>query len=121
MNLSNLQKIFDIFNNTRAVIVELGDYGDYENTYTLKELGTVEGDLQSFSGNLAEQEYGLSVECQYQFYCSNNKNIKAGAYLVIGAQKFEVVYTASWDLGMVALLKEVELYGGREPNNKKNT
>lgn len=121
MNFSNMQKVFDIFNNTQAVIVELGDYDDYENTYTIKELGSVEGDLQPYSGGLAEKEYGLSIDCQYQFYCSNNSNIKIGAYVVVGTQKYEIVYVATWDLGMAVLLKEVELYGGRKQNSEGNT
>ncbi|MGN0150220.1 MAG: hypothetical protein ACI4C7_08245 [Clostridia bacterium] len=58
---------FDIFNNTTAVIVELDDYDDYRGTYTIKELGTVEGDLQPYSGGLLERDYGFNTECQKRF------------------------------------------------------
>lgn len=121
MNFSDMQTVFYIFNNTKAVIVELGDYDDYENTYTVNEIGTIEGDLQPYSGGKAEEDYGIRVECQYQFYCGNEANIKVGAYLVIGTQKYEVVHVGSWDLGMAVLLKEVELYGGREQGNEGDT
>lgn len=109
-----------IFNNTTAVIAELGDYDDYENTYTINKLGSVDGDMQPYSGGLAEKDYGLHVECQYQFYCAQNDEIKAGRYLITGDKCYEIVYTAPWDLGIAVLLKEADLHGGCKQDSQGN-
>lgn len=106
--------IFDVFNNTMAKIIELGDYDDYENTYSIKEIGTIEGDLQPYSGGLAEKDYGLVVECQYRFFCAANEDITEGRYLIVGEKAYEITYAAVWDMGLTVLLKGVELNGRRE-------
>ena len=85
---------FDIFARTEAVVVEKGDYDDYENTYTLKEIDRVKGDLQPYSGDLLKAEYGLARECQKRFFCRKNDNITEGALLKIGGRYFEVTYVA---------------------------
>ena len=100
---------FARFYNTEAVIVEKGDYDDYENTYTLTEKGRVNGDLQPYSGGLLEKEYGLNIECQKRFFCEHNENITEGAYLKIGTRFFEVVYIVDWEMGLTVMLKEVTL------------
>ena len=99
--------VFDIFAKTEAVIVEKGDYDDYENTYTLKEIDRVTGDLQPYSGELLKAEYGLAQECQKRFFCKNSDNIKEGALLRVGGRYFEAVYVADWDAGHEVMLNEV--------------
>lgn len=118
VTLDSLQSAFAIFNNTTAVIAELGDYDDYENTYTINKLGTADGDMQPYSGSLAEKDYGLHEECQYQFYCGEHDGIKAGSYLIIGNKTYEIIYTAPWDLGITVLLKEADLHCGCEQDNQ---
>lgn len=110
MTLDSLQSAFDIFHNTTMSIVEPGDYDDYENTYAdNKIIGTITGDLQSYSGGLAEKEYGLTVECQYAFYCHTDSRVKEGVYFQNGDKVYEVVYTAPWNMGLAVLLKGVDL------------
>lgn len=103
----NLTKAFDIFNNTTARIVEHGNYNSFSNSHEEINLGEITGDLQAYGGDLAEKEYGFKEECQYQFFCDKNENVKAGNYLVIGSKSYKIVYTASWGIGLEVLLKEV--------------
>ena len=122
MMLDKLQSAFDIFHNTTMSIVELGDYDDYENTYAdNKIIGTVTGDLQPYSGGLAEKEYGLTVECQYAFYCHTNDRIKEGVYFQNGDKFYEVVYAAQWGMGLAVLLKGVDLSGRCEQDSQGDT
>lgn len=102
---------FDIFNNTTAVIAELEDYDDYKGTYTIKESGTVEGDLQPYSGGLLERDYGFNKECQKRFFCPRDVDISEGTYLKINNQYYIAVYKAEWETGLVIMLKEAELNG----------
>lgn len=122
MMLDKIQSAFDIFHNTTMKIVELGNYDDYENTYAdNKIIGTVTGDLQSYSGGLAEKEYGLTVECQYAFYCHTDDKIKEGAYLQNGDKFYEVVYAAPWSMGFAVLLKGVDLSDRCEQDSQGDT
>lgn len=110
MKLDNLQSTFDIFDNCTMEIIELGDYDDYENTYeSSKTIGKITGDLQPYSGGFAEKEYGLKVECQHVFYCNKDDRITEGVYLKNGVKYYQVVYAPSWDIGLAALLKGVDL------------
>lgn len=122
MTLDNLQNVYDIFNNCNMSIIELGDYDDYENTYgDCKTIGTIDGDLQPYSGGLAEKEYGLKVECQYAFYCHTDERIKEGVYLKGNDKYYQVVYTPSWDMGLSVLLKEVDLSDRCEQGSQGDT
>ena len=105
---------FDIFARTEAVVVEKGDYDDYENSYTLKEIDRVTGDLQPYSGDLLKADYGLARECQKRFFCRKNDNITEGALLKIGGRYFEVTYVADWEAGHEVMLNEVTINDGRE-------
>ncbi len=109
--LEKYANVFDIFAKTEAVIVEKGDYDDYENTYTLTEIDRVTGDLQPYSGELLKAEYGLARECQKRFFCKTNDNIKEGALLRVGGRYFEAVYVADWDAGHEVMLNEVTVNG----------
>lgn len=110
MNFEHLQDVFSIFDNTEMDIIELGEYDDYEGTYADdKVIGTVMGDLQPYSSELAQKDYGLSVACQYAFYCPKNDNIKEGIHLTGGGKTYQVVHSLPWDMGLAVLLKEVDL------------
>lgn len=110
VNFKNLQGVFSIFNNSMMDIIELGEYDDYEGTYAgSKIIDTVTGDLQPYSSELAQKEYGLSVECQYAFYCPQNGNIKEGTYLASDGKTYQVVHSMPWDMGLEVLLKEVDV------------
>ncbi len=104
-----LDNVFDRFNNTVMEIVELTDYNDYENTYNKVTLGTVNGDLQPYSGELLMRDYGRNKECQKRFFCGQNSNIQEGVYLKAEGVYYMVVYVAKWDMGLTVMLKEVNI------------
>lgn len=108
MMSDDLEKYFSVFDNTTAQIAELKDYDDYHNTYDINVIGTVNGDIQPYSGELAHKEYGLKIECQYKLFCPKNDEIQAGRY-IIADKSYEIMYVAKWDLGMAVLLKGVTL------------
>lgn len=105
---------FDRFRDTSAVIVEKGEYNSLWNTYNTTELGSITGDLQNYSGTLAEKDYGLAVKCQKKFYCNHDDNIVVGRYLVMGAKTYRIEYIADGKLGDVLLLKEANLNDKRK-------
>lgn len=109
--LEKYASVFDIFARTEAVVVEKGDYDDYENTYKPIEIDRITGDLQPYSGDLLKADYGLARECQKRFFCRTNDNIKEGALLKIGGRYFEVVYVADWEAGHEVMLNEVMVNG----------
>ena len=136
MNWDKYKSAFDIFKNITVKILRKNDYDDYENTYTLEEIGTVTGDMQSYSGSLAERDYGLSIECQKKFYCDSalisdaryglildsgavleltvpigGGTVQEQIYVITDVQTFEIVYAAEYELGLAVLLKEVDLNG----------
>lgn len=100
---------FEIFRDTEAVIVEKSAYNSLMNTYKTTEIGTVIGDLQDYSGGMAEKEFGLTVECQKKFYCSESDLPKVGRYMKISDKFYRIEYVTRGKLGTTALLKEVEL------------
>lgn len=104
---------FDRFYTTTAVIIELGSYDDYENTYATKEIGVIKGDLQPYSGGLAQEEYGLNLECQYKFFCSASSKITEGRYLRIDNIYYKIMHVSKWGLGYEVLLKSEEIKNDR--------
>ena len=139
MNYGKYKSAFDIFNNITVKIVRKGNFDDYENTYDLEKMGTVTGDIQPYSGDLSERDYGLRIECQKKLYCASTLvsdaryglrlddgtvlelevpigggRIQEALYVVTDVQAFKIEYAAEYAMGLVLLLKEVELNGGCE-------
>lgn len=104
-------KIFDRFKNTTVHILREDGYDDYENKYTFKEIGSIEGDLQPFSGELLEKTYGLKKECQKRFFCTDCAFIDTGVYMKINDVLYVVIYAERWGMGMDIMLKEVKRNG----------
>ena len=117
MNWDNYKSAFDIFHDTQAQIIGKDNYNSLWNTYDTIEHGTVNGDLQFYSAELAEKDFGLSVECQKKFYCSHNDIAKVGRYLVIDTQKYRIEYVAESKFGLTLLLKEVDFDDKRKCND----
>lgn len=111
VNWDKYKGAFDRLYDTKAVIVEQGNYNSLWNTYDTTEIGTVTGDLQDYSGGLANEEYGLAVECQKKFYCPHNENLKVGNYLIIDSLDYRIEYISNGKLGLTMLLKESKLNG----------
>ncbi len=118
---------FERFDNTTAIIAEMTDYNDYENTYTVKEIGNIMGDLQPYmfrvggGFRLSQKEYGLSTDFSYKFFCNPDENIKVGRYMIIEGQSYRIEYIAQRRLRYEVLLKEAEIDGRREQDNEGNT
>lgn len=116
MNWDKYKSAFDRFHDTTAKIVEKGNYNSLWNTYELVECGSITGDLQDYSGDLAQKDYGLAVECQKKFYCSNDDNVRAGRYLIIEGKSYRIEHIADGKLGLALLLKEGDFDGECECN-----
>lgn len=117
MRFDRFGKYFDVLGGTEIRLVSKGDYDDYENTYSLTEIGTLRGDIQSYSGGLAEKDYGLSIECEKRFFAHSafpELKDKTDLYVVDGNRSFRIMYIGEYDMGAVLLLKEAELNGRRE-------
>ncbi len=138
MIFPRMSKAFNALNNTTgAQIVYKGDYDDYEGTFTLVTLGALDGDLQPYSGKLAEKDYGVVLECEKRFFTNNGliqsllyggirlgDSVRLGTdvklndgghkrdlYILVGGRTFRVVYAPEYIMRPVVLLKEVESIG----------
>ena len=109
MKFNKFSGVFSVFDNTTVTIIVKGNYNDYENTYDITEIGSVTGDLQRYSGELAEKEYGLQIECQKKFFCRPDTELESGMYLRADGHDYMITYVIPRDLGVTALLKEVNL------------
>lgn len=113
--------MFDIFDNTTAQIVERTDYDDLTNTFNRVVKGSITGDLQPYSSEFAQKEYGKEIDCQCIFYCRGVKlseileldssmelsmEPEAGLYFVINEKQYEIRYITKWSMGAAVLLKE---------------
>ena len=116
--------MFDIFDNTTAQIVERTDYDDLTNTFNRVVKGSITGDLQPYSSEFAQKEYGKEIDCQCIFYCRGVKlsevleldsgmeigmKPEAGVYFVIDGKEYEVRYVTERRMRTAVLLKE-DLY-----------
>lgn len=116
--------MFDIFDNTTAQIVERTDYDDLTNTFNRVVKGSITGDLQPYSSEFAQKEYGKEIDCQCIFYCRGVKlsevleldsgmeigmKPETGVYFVIDGKEYEVRYVTERRMRTAVLLKE-ELY-----------
>ena len=116
--------MFDVFNNTTAQIVERTDYDDLSNSFNRIAKGSITGDLQPYSSEFAQKDYGKEVDCQYIFYCRGimigemlklesdteiGMKPESGMYFVIGGKEYEVRYVTEHRMRTAVLLKE-ELY-----------
>ncbi|MDO5398221.1 MAG: hypothetical protein Q4G33_09850 [bacterium] len=116
MKFDKFGKYFDVLSCTEVRLVSKGDYDDYENTYSLTEIGTLTGDMQPYSGGLAKEDYGLRVECEKRFFTrSALPELKDNdLYVVDGNRSFRIMYIGDYDMGAMLLLKEAELNGRRK-------
>ena len=117
VNWNNYKSAFDTFCDTQAQVIGKGNYNSLWNTYDIKEYGTINGDLQFYSAELAGKDFGLSVECQKKFYCQNNDVVEVGRYLVIDSRKYRIEYVAESKLGLTLLLREVDFDDKRKCND----
>lgn len=63
-------------------------------------------DMQPYSGELAQEEYGLEINCVMRIYTEPNKNIREGVKIAEGGQKpiYIVGYKEYWKDYTMALL-----------------
>lgn len=116
VDFSRFKAAFNIFASKSVILCSKDDYDDYANTYTVNEIGTLRGDMQSYSAELSEKEYGLRVDCEKRFFVhSELPEFEEGAqlYIIDGVRSFRVMHIAGYDMGAVMLLKEAEPNGGR--------
>ena len=71
-------------------------------------IGTV-CDLQPYSGELAQKEYGLDINCVMRLYTAPNSSITEGALVANSGQTplYVVKYTEQWDDYTMALLTQL--------------
>lgn len=100
-------KFKDVFYRDTVTVLKITVSGGYTKTEKVETLGTVTGDMQPYGGGLAQQEYGLAVECQKRFFCAANDAIRAGNHIDAGGVRYRIEYAENDRLGMTALLREV--------------
>lgn len=104
-----LDKFENIFYGDTVTVLKISVSGGYDREEGIQILCTVKGDLQSYSGGLAQKEYGLNAECQKRFFCAENECIKAGNYIDADGVRYRIEYVENTRLGMTAVLREERL------------
>lgn len=79
----------------------------YSRTETTETLCTVTGDLQPYSGGLAQEQYGFNIECQQRFFYDECDEIQTGNYIEVNGLRYRIEYVKKDRMGCVAFLKEV--------------
>ncbi len=102
-------EVFKRFNNTKAEILQVTDFDDYENKYNIEIIGEIDGDLQPYSGELLQRDYGLKKECQKRFFCTANDSVKEGTYFRVDGKTYIVEYVAEWEAGLTVMLRESQI------------
>ena len=111
-SIPNLEKVFDIFNNSVAKIgtVSQGD-GYLDEDVSFDEIGSCEGDFQPYNGTaekiLEGREYGLFMDASAVFYSRDPDGLLAvGRVAMIEQKTYDILSVWEWELGKVASLKE---------------
>lgn len=108
MTLDSVAGKFEtVFYRDTVTVLKITVSGGYTKTEKVETLGTVTGDMQPYGGGLAQQEYGLDIECRKRFYCAYSDIIRAGNYIDAGGVRYRIEYADNRQLGMTALLQEV--------------
>ncbi len=101
-------KAFDWFLNDKAEVLRITESGAYKKTKETEVLGSLDCDIQPYSGKLATEEYGYNVECDKKmYYQGKNEGITAGGYIKTGGILYQIQYVTERKLGSMALLKRV--------------
>lgn len=61
-------KAFDWFLNDTAEVLRITESGAYKKTNETEVLGSLDCDIQPYSGKLALEEYGYNAECDKKMY-----------------------------------------------------
>lgn len=77
-------------------------------TTSVTVIAEFKADVQDYNGGLAQEEYGLTVECQKRMYCNDNECLKEGIHADIDNKRYLIQYVKRTDLGVSVLLKEVQ-------------
>ena len=94
--------------NDTAEVLRITESGAYKKTRVTEVLGSLDCDIQPYSGKLALEEYGYNVECDKKmYYQENNEGITAGGYIRTGGILYQIQYVTERKLGNTALLKRV--------------
>lgn len=66
-------------------------------------------DMQPMSGGLAQEEYGLNIECVKRIYSLPDKSLKEGNRVALRGEKpkYTIKYAETWDDYTVSLLSEI--------------
>ncbi len=94
--------------NDKAEVLKITESGAYKKTKETEVLGSLDCDIQPYSGKLALEEYGYNVECDKKmYYREKNEGITAGGYIRTGGILYQIQYVTERKLGSMALLKRV--------------
>ncbi|MGM9935770.1 MAG: hypothetical protein ACI38A_00310 [Candidatus Ornithomonoglobus sp.] len=126
---------FAAFYTDPVEVLKITETGAYTKTRTKTSLGYILADLQPYSGDLAEKDYGLKKDCQLRLFCAPgadvSKMLTEGNYvrvidsitlndalllktkLPIGHTRpdgglYRIEYAPKWGAGGEAILKEAE-------------
>lgn len=115
----NFAAAFEPFYTDTVEVLKITETGVYNKTRTETSLGQVPVDLQPYSGELMEKEYGLKKDCQLRLFCINGGGISdmltEGNYIRVTdsntglkGKLYRIEYAPEWRMGGEAVLKEVE-------------
>lgn len=104
---------FEMFYTKSIEILAIEKNGIYEKTPTETPLKQVMADIQPYRGTqpfgsgIAEADYGERLDYQLKLYCKPCGEVTEGNFVRYGGKLYKIVYSAQWEHGTEALLKEV--------------
>lgn len=105
--MSRVKNAFSYFCKTPADIYCIKSGSGYSSAAEKEYVCTVSADIQPYSGQLEEREFGLDAVKRFKMYCSDNENICEGNYVKFDDEMHRITYAERWSMGITALIERV--------------
>lgn len=104
---SAAKKAFARFYKTPVEIYRLSSGSDYSSSAERELVCSVLADIQPFSGELSDMEYGLDAKRRFKMYCADCEGISEGGYVKVDGVFYQITYAERWEMGIAAVIERV--------------
>lgn len=104
--MRSAETVFSRFYTKIAEIYRIKSGSTYSAAAETKLVCSVSADIQPFSGNVTEEEYGLRIERALKMYCKGCADIKEGDYVSVDGEMYRIKSVKNWNMGIEALIEK---------------
>lgn len=100
------ETVFSRFYTKTVEIYRIKSGSTYSDAAETELVCSVSADIQPFSGDVTEEEYGLRIERAMKLYCKSCADIKEGNYVRADGEMYRIKSVKNWDMGIEALIEK---------------